>query len=72
MRRDFPLHWSGTEVRWQLNDHPSGSGTQLFFAHSGFAAPDPMLGHTAYTWALLMDHLRRYAETGVADPFFKS
>ncbi len=55
-----------------INDHPSGSGTQLFFAHSGFAAPDPMLGHTAYTWALLMDHLRRYAETGGADPFFKS
>lgn len=69
---EFPPHWVGTEVAWQLNDHPSGSGTQVFFSHSGFAAPDPMLGHTAYTWALLFDHLRRYCETGISDPFFAS
>lgn len=67
---DFPPHWVGTDVRWQLMDHPSGSGSQIFFAHAGFAAADPMLGHTAYTWAQLMGHLKRYAESGEAGPFF--
>lgn len=67
---DFPPHWVGTTVSWQLNDHPSGAGTQLLFTHGGFAAPDAMLGHTSYTWAQLMGHLKAYAETGIAKPFF--
>lgn len=66
----FPPHWVGTEITWNLMPHPEGQGSQLFFSHSGFAAADPMLGHTAYTWALLMDHLKRYAESGQADAFF--
>ena len=66
----FPPHWEGTEVVWTIDDHPSGSGSQVFFEHRGFATADPMLGHTAYTWALLMGHLASYAQTGVADPFF--
>ncbi|NNL27430.1 MAG: SRPBCC domain-containing protein, partial [Acidimicrobiia bacterium] len=53
-----------------LMNQPTGSGTQVFFTHSGFAAPDPMLGHTAYTWAQLMEHLKNYAERGIAKPFF--
>ena len=67
---DFPPHWVGTTVSWQLNDHPEGSGTQVFFMHGGFAAPDPMLGHTAYTWAQLMGHLKAYVEDGAVNPFF--
>jgi hypothetical protein len=67
---DFPPHWVDTEVTWQLIENPGGSGSQVFFTHAGFAAPDPMLGHTAYTWALLMGHLKNYAETGDAAPFF--
>lgn len=67
---EFPPHWVGTSISWQLMDHPAGSGSQLLFTHSGFAAPDAMLGHTAYTWAQLMPHLKKYAETGQADPFF--
>lgn len=66
----FPPHWADTEIVWNLMDHSEGSGTQLFFEHRGFAAADPMLGHTAYTWALLMSHLKSYAETGRAGPLF--
>ena len=65
-----PPHWEGTEIVWNIGDHPSGSGSQVFFEHRGFAAADPMLGHTAYTWALLMGHLAAYAQSGTADPFF--
>ena len=67
---EFPPHWVGTEVSWQIMDHPEGSGSQVFFSHSGFAAPDPMLGHTAYTWAALLGQLKTYAETGAAGGFF--
>lgn len=67
---DFPPHWVNTEVGWQLMKNPEASGSQVFFTHGGFAAADPMLGHTAYTWALLMSHLKRYAETGEPGPFF--
>lgn len=67
---EFPPHWVGTEMTWQVTDNPAGSGSQVFFSHSGFAAPDPMLGHTSYTWAQLMGHLKEYVETGSANPFF--
>ncbi|MGI9609229.1 MAG: SRPBCC family protein [Acidimicrobiia bacterium] len=67
---EFPPHWVGTTVTWQLMDHPEASGSQLLFTHAGFAAPDAMLGHSSYTWALLMGHLKSYAESGIAKPFF--
>lgn len=51
-------------------DHPAGAGSQVFFSHSGFAAPDPMLGHTSYTWAMLMGQLKAYAETGDTGSLF--
>jgi uncharacterized protein YndB with AHSA1/START domain len=67
---DFPPHWRGTEVRFHLDDH--GGATRLFFEHRGFPAPDPALGHTAFTWAQLMVNLKRYLEGEGAGPMFVS
>lgn len=67
---DFPPHWGSTEVAWQLTDHPRGSGSQVFFSHSGFATSDAMLGHTAYTWAMLLRQLKAYAESGEIGTLF--
>lgn len=67
---EFPPHWVGTSISWQLMDHPEGAGTQVLFTHGGFSAPDAMFGHTSYTWAQLMSHLKEYVETGKANPFF--
>lgn len=67
---DFPPHWAGTEIAFNLMDNPDASGSRVFFEHTGFAAPDPMLGHTAFTWANLMNHLKAYCETGTPGPFF--
>lgn len=69
-RGEFPPHWQGTTIAWQVMDNDEGPGSRVFFTHAGFAAPDPMLGHTAYTWAQLMSHLRQQAETNDATPFF--
>lgn len=65
---EFPPHWAGTEIVWNLMDNPDSDGSRLFFEHKGFPAPDPMLGHTATVWGQLMGSLKRYCETGVADP----
>ena len=67
---EFPPHWSDTEVVFSVMDNPDADGSRVFFEHKGFAAADPMLGHTAFTWANLMNSLKSYAETGTADPFF--
>lgn len=64
----FPPHWADTEIVWSLMDNPDAGGSRVFFEHTGFAAPDPMLGHTAMTWAHLMDSLKKYSETGESDP----
>lgn len=67
---DFPPHWTGTEIAWNLMDNPDAAGSRIFFEHTGFAAADPMLGHTAFTWANLMNNLKSYCETGRKGPFF--
>jgi uncharacterized protein YndB with AHSA1/START domain len=66
----FPPHWSGTVITWQLTNTADGSGTRVDFRHAGFAADDPDLEHTADTWRLMMDRLKKYAESGAPQPFF--
>ncbi len=65
----FPPHWTGTKIRFTLMPGDDG-GTRLFFEHTGFAAADPALGHTAFTWANLMNSLKTHVESGRAAPFF--
>lgn len=68
----FPPHWTGTEISWTIMDNPDSSGSRLFFEHTGFGAADPMLGHTAFTWANLMNSLKSYCETGEGAAMFNS
>ena len=44
----------------------------MLFRHYGFADgyPEIDLGHTAQTWALILDRLAKYAATGKPQPFF--
>lgn len=66
----FPPHWTGTEISWTIMGNPDGSGSRVFFEHTGFGAADPMLGHTAFTWANLMNSLKAYCETGAPAAMF--
>jgi uncharacterized protein YndB with AHSA1/START domain len=65
----FPF-WTGSTWEWELG--PTASGTGVLFRHYGFGDgyPETDLGHTAYTWALILERLARYAETGTPQPFF--
>jgi len=67
---DFPPHWKSTEIAFTIMDNPEGDGCRVFFEHRGFPAADPMTGHTAFTWANLMNSLKAFCETGDAGPFF--
>jgi len=44
----------------------------VLFRHYRFGAGygETDLGHTAQTWALILDRLQKYVASGIAQPFF--
>ncbi len=68
----FPF-WEGSTWEWELGDATrSGTGTGVLFRHYGFADgyAELDLGHTAQTWALILQRLADYLATGTPQPFF--
>ncbi len=68
----FPF-WEGSTWEWELGPATrAASGTGVLFRPYGFAEgyPETDLGHTAQTWAMILDRLVRYVETGTPQPFF--
>ncbi|MEO7943189.1 MAG: hypothetical protein ABIR34_07285 [Marmoricola sp.] len=68
----FPF-WDGSTWEWELgNAARAESGTGVLFRHYGFGDgyAEIDLAHTAQTWALILDRLAAYADSGVANPFF--
>ena len=68
---DFPPHWVGSEVSWQVAPNPDGPGVLVNFKHAGFPT-DEGIGMVAYTWGRLMTSLKTYVESGNAAPLFTS
>lgn len=58
--------WAGTDVSWTMA--PSDNGTMVVFRHDGWAdeVDDPTVGSVALTWAMVLQALKAYAETGQA------
>ena len=68
----FPF-WVGSTFEWELGPATRAeSGTGVLFRHHGFAEgyPETDLGHTAQTWAMVMDRLAKYAGSGSPQPLF--
>ena len=65
----FPF-WTGSTWEWELS--ATDAGVIVLFRHFGFAEgyPESDLGHTAQTWAMILDRLTRYVATGDPQPFF--
>jgi hypothetical protein len=62
-----------TTWEWELGEASrSESGTGVLFRHYGFidGYAEIDLGHTAQTWALILDRLAKVAASGESDPFF--
>ena len=68
----FPF-WEGSTWEWELGDASrAATGTGVLFRHHGFGEgyAEVDLGHTAQTWALILDRLASYVASGRAQPFF--
>jgi uncharacterized protein YndB with AHSA1/START domain len=68
----FPF-WEGSTWEWELGAATrAAAGTSVLFRHYGFGDgyAEVDLGHTAQTWALILDRLVKYAETGEPQPLF--
>jgi hypothetical protein len=68
----FPF-WDGSTWEWELGAATRAeSGTCVLFRHYGFGEgyPETDLGHTAQTWALILQRLVQYAESGTPQPLF--
>ena len=68
----FPF-WEGSTWEWELGPATRAeSGTGVLFRHYGFGDgyAESDLGHTAQTWALVLDRLAKYVESGNPQPFF--
>ena len=52
--------------------HRAAAGTGVLFRHYGFGEgyAEIDLGHTAQTWAQIIDRLSGYAASSSAQPFF--
>lgn len=65
----FPPWWQGTTIRWRVDAHPETGATLLRFTHGGFEPGDDIIPVITPAWAGIIGRLKRYAETGEADPF---
>ena len=68
----FPF-WEGSTWEWQIDEATeAGSGSTVLFRHYRFGDgySESALGHTAQSWAMILDRLARYLESGTPQPFF--
>jgi uncharacterized protein YndB with AHSA1/START domain len=67
---DFP-NWGDTVVSWEIKPAEKGE-TSLTFRHTNWPATVSAddLGSINYTWGLVVERLKQYAETGKPVPYF--
>ncbi|HEY9286722.1 MAG TPA: SRPBCC domain-containing protein [Candidatus Dormibacteraeota bacterium] len=67
---DFP-NWGDTTVSWDLSPADNGQ-TSVTFRHANWPASVSAddLGSINYTWGMIVDRLRQYAESGKPVPYF--
>ncbi len=67
---DFPT-WDGTTVTWDISPAENGE-TSVVFRHANWSdsVSQDDLGSINYTWGLIVERLKNYAETGKPNPLF--
>jgi hypothetical protein len=66
----FPPWWKGTTIRWMVEPNPEQAGTRLHFSHRDYDPGNPVIPIVTPAWALIIQRLKGYAETGTRQPFF--
>ena len=67
---DFP-NWDRTTVSWEISPAENGE-TGVLFRHADWPASVTQddLGSINYSWGLIVERLKNYAETGKPNPLF--
>src|SRR5262252_4351496 len=64
-----PDEWAGTRLEWTIT--PGDEGTRIDFCHGNWKAMDGYTAMCNSTWGELMYRLKKYVETGRANPHWK-
>ena len=67
---DFP-NWGNTTVTWDIASAADGE-TSVTFRHANWleSVSSDDLGSINYTWGMIVDRLKQYAESGKPVPYF--
>ncbi len=66
---DGPDEWAGTSIAFRIEPAADAPGsTVLRFWHGGWEYEDGLLPRCSFQWAMYLDSLRRYLETGSGSP----
>jgi len=71
---DGPDEWPGTKVAFRIegldtnDDGEPDGGTRVRFWHGEWEFEDGVLPRCSFQWAMYLDSLRRYLETGTGSP----
>jgi uncharacterized protein YndB with AHSA1/START domain len=63
---DGPAEWPGTQLAFRIEAGEGGSVVR--FWHGGWEYEDGDLPRCSFQWAMYLDSLRRYLETGTGSP----
>jgi uncharacterized protein YndB with AHSA1/START domain len=69
-----PDEWIGTKIAFRIegvdaDDDGANDGTSIVrFWHGGWEFADGLLPRCSFQWAMYLDSLRRYVETGTGSP----
>lgn len=69
-----PDEWVGTEIAFRIegidadDDGKPEGGSTVRFWHGGWEFEDGILPRCSFEWAMYLDSLRRYLETGTGSP----
>ncbi|HEX9410394.1 MAG TPA: SRPBCC domain-containing protein [Actinomycetota bacterium] len=63
-----PPDWIGTKVQWEVE--PADGGNKVKFHHQGWKSAEGGTPDITFVWAMVLDRLSQYAQSGKANPYF--
>lgn len=64
-----PPEWGDTDVSFDIRREDGG--VSVLFTHGGWTTTEESFPFIAYSWAQILPRLKRLAESGQPDPYFK-
>jgi uncharacterized protein YndB with AHSA1/START domain len=65
-----PPEWIGTHISFDVQTGEAGD-VSVLFTHDGWKTTEESFPFIAYSWAQILPRLKKLAESGERDPYFK-